>query len=51
MSIGISCTILPETQDEAVKAMEALTRVATGLAFEGISVSLSINSYEPDLDD
>jgi hypothetical protein len=48
MAIGISLLILLDTQDEAVKVVEALSRVATGLAFDGLSVSISIHTYEPD---
>jgi hypothetical protein len=51
MAIGISVTIFPETQEEAVKVVEALSRVATGLAFEGLSVSISIHTYDLDLEE
>ncbi len=50
MPIGVSATILPKTQEEAIKAVEVLSRAVAGLAFEGISVSININPYDPDED-
>ncbi len=51
MAIGITATILPDSQEEAIKAVEIIARAATGLAFEGISVSISINTYDGSEDD
>jgi len=51
MAIGITLTVLPEEQEAAARVVEALSRVATGFAFEGLSVTISINTYEPDSTD
>ncbi len=40
--------VLPETSEEAVKAVEVLSRAATGLAFDGINTSITITTYEPE---
>lgn len=45
MAISISLNILPETEQEAIKAVEALSRVATGLAFDGLLVSINLFTY------
>lgn len=50
MAIGIRLTILPDTQEETVRCIEALSRVAAGLAFDGLSSSISIDLYDPDID-
>ncbi len=51
MAIGIHTTILPDTQEEAIKAVEVLSRAATGLAIDGISVTIAINNFDPDEDE
>lgn len=45
MAISVSLNIIPETEAEAVKAVEALSRVATGLAFDGLMVSVNMFTY------
>ena len=47
VNVSLSLTILPESEEEAVRAMESLSRVAMGVAFEGISLSINIVSYDP----
>jgi hypothetical protein len=49
--IGINLNVLPRTQEEAIKIIEVLSRAATGLALEGISVSLGITPYEGEEED
>lgn len=51
MAIGITVTILPKTQEEASRAMESLSRIAAGLAFDGLSVTISIDTYDPEGED
>ncbi len=51
MAISISAMVLPETSEEAVKAVEVLSRAATGLAFDGINTSITITTYEPEDED
>lgn len=45
-SIGITLTALPENQEQATKVVEVLSRAAAGLAFDGLTVSLALASYE-----
>lgn len=45
-AIGITLTALPEKQEQAAKVTEVLSRAAAGLAFDGLTVSLSLTTYE-----
>lgn len=45
MSMSVSLTVLCEPH-EVPKATEVLGRAATGLALEGISVSISVVTFE-----
>ena len=51
MAISVNLTVLPETESQASRVVEALARVATGLAFEGQTVSISITNFDPDEED
>lgn len=44
--LAISVNVNPETQEEAMKVVEVLSRTAAGLALDGISVSLNFTSFE-----
>lgn len=44
--IGVSVTILPDTQEQVARAAEVLARTITGLAFEGMGVSMNIHEYD-----
>lgn len=46
--MGVSVTALPDTPEQTVRAAEVLARAITGLAFDGISVSLNIHEFEDD---
>lgn len=48
MNLGINVTILPESEIEAIKAVEVLSRAAAGLALEGITVSINLSTFEDD---
>lgn len=48
MAIGIRLTVLPDTQEEAIRTIEAVSRLAAGLAFDGLSSSISIDLYDPE---
>lgn len=50
MPIAISLSVHPKTQEEAAKAVESLSRVATGLAFDGMDVHVNITNYKTDED-
>lgn len=50
MAISITLSVLPDTQEEAIRAVEALSRAGTGLAFEGLTATLSFTTYEPEED-
>jgi hypothetical protein len=49
--VFISATVQCETEEQAVKAMEALSRVATGLALDGQTMQITAAAYDPDEDD
>jgi hypothetical protein len=42
--IVVSCTVVSEKPEEIVKASEVLARAASGLALEGINVSVNIGT-------
>lgn len=46
MPISINLSVLPESESQAVKAVEVLARAAAGLGFEGIPVTLNILTFE-----
>lgn len=48
MSISITLTVLPESQEQAAQVVEVLSRSAAGLAFDGQSVSLMLTNYDED---
>lgn len=48
MAISVSVMVLPESEEQAAKVVDALSRVACGLAFDGQTVSITINHYIPD---
>ena len=48
MSISISLSIHPDSEEAATKATEALSRVAIGLAWEGMDVNVSVVHFDPD---
>ena len=50
-SIGITLTVLPDSELEAANAVEILARAATGIAFGGTTVSFSIHQYDDEEDD
>lgn len=50
-SIVVSLTVVSEDQTETTRAAEAMARCATGLALEGITVSLSIGTVEDEEDE
>jgi hypothetical protein len=47
MALGINLVCLPDTQEEAVHVVEVLARAATGLAFDGLTTTLSFTTYDP----
>lgn len=51
--LAINVTIFPPDDASALRAVEALSRAAAGLALDGIGVTLSLNHFDPDepLDD
>ena len=49
--IMISVNALPETQEQAVRVVESLSRVVAGIGFDEINISLSINYYDEIEDD
>lgn len=44
--IGIKLTILPDTSDDAIRVIERIATVVTGLALEGIDTDMAISRYE-----
>lgn len=44
--IGIKLTILPDTSDDAIRVIERIATVVTGLALEGIDSDLAVTPYE-----
>lgn len=50
MAIGIALTVLPDAQEDALKVVEVLSRTAIGLAFDGLSATISFTIYDPDED-
>ena len=44
--IMISVNALPETQEQAIKVVEVLSRAVAGIGFEEINISLSVNYYD-----
>ena len=46
MSISVNLTVLPESHEQATQVVEVLSRAAAGLAFDGLSVALSLTNYE-----
>lgn len=46
--IGVTLTVLPETDEQALRSAEVLSRAAAGLALEGLTVSLGLGTYEPE---
>lgn len=51
MGIGITLTALPQNPEEALRVTETLSRAATGLAFDGMTVSLALATYDDDEED
>lgn len=49
--IGVTLTVLPQSDEEATRCAEVLGRAAAGLALEGLTVSLGLATYEPDEED
>lgn len=49
--ISVSVTVICAGQADAIKALEALSRPAAGLAFDGIYASISISKLDEDDDD
>ncbi len=47
----ISCSIVTDDHEHAVKAAEALARVAAGLVLDGISVSVSMFRVDEEVED
>ena len=50
MSLSISLHTHPESEEEAVKITEVLSRAAAGLAFDGVACGIQFTTYEPDSD-
>lgn len=50
MELSVSMQVFPETPDDAIKAVEAMSRVATGLGFDGLNVTISVMNLEEDVD-
>lgn len=50
LSLSINMSIFLEDEQTAMKVIEALSRVGTGLALDGVSVSISINTLTTDKD-
>lgn len=48
--IAVTLTALPDTQEDAARIVEVLTRTATGLAFDGLSVQVNITPYDTEED-
>lgn len=48
MAIGIALTVLPDTQEQALKVVEVLSRAATGLVFDNLTCTISFTVYEMD---
>lgn len=44
----VSASAICEDQEQINRAIEALSRVATGLAMEGQSIQISAVSYDPE---
>lgn len=42
-AIVVSCSVVTDNAEHAARAVEAFARAATGLAFEGMQVSVSIS--------
>ena len=49
-SLVLSLSVVTEDQSEATKTAEVMARAATGLALDGIDVSLSIGTVEDEDD-
>jgi hypothetical protein len=49
--IFVTTSVVCETEEQAVRAMEKLSRVALGLAFDGQSMSINATPYELDDED
>lgn len=45
---SITCSVHVQSQEDAVRAMEALQKPMTGLALEGFSVSLNVATFDDD---
>jgi len=48
--IHVSMFVITDNQDQAVRVLEAFSRVATGLALDGVDVHLSAGPPESDDD-
>lgn len=46
MVMAVNVTVFPATQEQTVRTAEVLARAITGLAFEGIDVSLSLSQFD-----
>lgn len=46
--VFVSVMCLPDTQEEALKCFEALSRATIGLALEGIPSTISVSNQAPD---
>lgn len=44
--VGITLTVLPDSQQAAVQVIERLATIMTGLAFDGIDSDLKVTPYE-----
>lgn len=43
--IGIKLTVLPDTSDDAIRVVERLATVVTGLALDGIDSDVAVTQY------
>lgn len=50
MAISVTLMVLPDSHEEALKAAEVLSRAAAGLALDGLSVNLTMGTYESEDD-
>jgi hypothetical protein len=49
--VGLALHVLPDTDADAAKVTEILTRAAIGLALDGISAEVRCTPYDHDPDD
>lgn len=48
MNISVGVSVYPNTEEEAAKAVEILSRAAVGLALEGLDVAVHVTHLEDD---